>query len=207
MSSRAATLPLTLTSPLPSAAPLPPWRPDPGDGIRQALLARSDAILDELERLRLRECRLTPDEVRSRVAALRSEAGLPARRVPRSVGAANDLILSMQEHWLALNPRHPGTGAPPPLQRGAGPGDGDGGSWRHLMLPSIPEGGADDAWRNLARATVERAFDRWCWAQHHATRAARETGDGATALDRASAAWSNYFALQQDAARLGAWRA
>ncbi len=173
------------------------WGGEPADLARQALLARSDDLLDELERLRLQDRRLTPAGLRQRIDKLSSDAGLPDRPAPRSLGAAHDLLLSMQQRWLTLNPRHPGVTPPPPA--------GGNHRWKHLPLPPCPPGGPDDSWRRLARATVERAFDRWCWAQHHATRAVREGGDGAPALQRAASAWTNYFELRQEAARLGAW--
>jgi hypothetical protein len=170
---------------------------DPGDLPRQTLLARSDDLLDELELLRLHDRRLTPAALRRRIDRLRSDARLPERPAPRSLAAAHDLLLSMQQRWLNLNPRHPGVSVPPP--------GGERNRWKQLPLPPCPPGGPDEPWRGLARATVERAFDRWCWAQHHATRAAREGGDGPPALQRAAAAWTNYFQLRQEATRLGAW--
>lgn len=176
-----------------------PWLPDPLDGPRQTLLARSDDLLDELEELRLHDRLLTPGPLRRRIEDLRSDAGLSRRPAPRSLGAAHDLLLSMQQRWLNLNPRHPFVTPVPP----AAPSE----PWKHLPLPPCPPGGPDDTWRRLARATVERAFDRWCWAQHHATRAAREGGEGPPALQRAGAAWVNYFQLRQEALRLGAWAA
>jgi hypothetical protein len=169
-----------------------------GDLPRQTLLARSDDLLDELELLRLGGRLLTPRAQRRRIDKLRSDARLAERPAPRSLAAAHDLLLSMQQRWLNLNPRHPGVTPPPAPARGSD-------RWKHLPLPPCPPGGPDDPWRRLARATVERAFDRWCWAQHHATRAVREGGDGAPALERAAAAWTNYFQLRQEAARLGAW--
>lgn len=172
---------------------------EPGDLTRQILLARSDDLLDDLELLRLRGRRLTPTALRHRIVELRADAGLAERSAPHSLAAAHDLLLCMQQRWLNLNPRHPGV-TPPPA-------DGGSGRWKHLPLPPCPPGGPDERWRHLARATVERAFDRWCWAQHHATRAAREGGEGARALQHAAAAWTNYFQLRQEAARLGAWAA
>ncbi len=160
------------------------------------MLARSDELLDQLERLRLRDRLVTPMPLRRRIDDLRADAGLAQRPVPRSLAAAHDLLLSMQQHWLNLNPRHPAV-TPSPVSRAE--------PWKRLPLPPCPPSGPDEPWRRLARATVERAFDRWCWAQHHATRAAREGCDGAPALQRATAAWTNYFQLRQEALRLGAW--
>lgn len=186
----AATAAVVLPPPLPTR-----WSIDPSDRPRQTLLVRSDDLLDELERLRLCDRRLTPPTLQRRIEELREEAGLPPRPAPRTLAAAHDQLLSMQQRWLNLNPRHPGVTEPPPRHRER---------WKRLPLPPCPPGGPDDPWRWLARATVERAFDRWCWAQHHATRAAREGVDGPSALEAAAAAWANYFQLRQEARRLGA---
>ena len=195
--SPAAAPPLGFVVPA-ACPPLSPADWDLVEASRQALLARSDDLLDELEVLRLRDRLLTPAALRRRIEGLRSDARFPERSAPRSLAAAHDLLLSMQQRWLNLNPRHPGVTPPGPPAPASD-------RWKHLPLPPCPPGGPDETWRHLARATVERAFDRWCWAQHHATRAAREGGDGPPALQRAAAAWTNYFQLRQEATRLGAW--
>ena len=47
--------------------------------------------------------------------------------------------------------------------------------------------------------TVERAFDRWCYAQQHAIRAAQEQFKPHIALAVARTAWSNYWELNLEA--------
>ena len=56
--------------------------------------------------------------------------------------------------------------------------------------------------RSLVESTVERAWDRWCYAQQHAVRAARIHLRAQIALALAEAAWSNYWVLVQDAERI-----
>jgi hypothetical protein len=54
----------------------------------------------------------------------------------------------------------------------------------------------------LVESTVERAWDRWCYAPHQAIRAARLHVKPLIALAISRAAWSNYWLLVQDAERL-----
>jgi hypothetical protein len=70
--------------------------------------------------------------------------------------------------------------------------------WKLLTLPP-PNGAADDDWLELVECTVERAWDRWCYAQQHATRAARSRHRPQVALAVARIAWSNYWELHQEA--------
>jgi predicted DsbA family dithiol-disulfide isomerase len=49
---------------------------------------------------------------------------------------------------------------------------------------------------------VERAWDRWCYAQQHALRAARERFKPHLAVAVARTAWSNYWDLCQEAERI-----
>jgi hypothetical protein len=49
---------------------------------------------------------------------------------------------------------------------------------------------------------VERAWDRWCYAQQHAIRAARMHIKAQVALAVAQTAWTNYWLLLLDAERI-----
>jgi hypothetical protein len=71
--------------------------------------------------------------------------------------------------------------------------------WKLLTLPPPPNGADDDEWLELVESTVERAWDRWCYAQQHAVRAAREHFKAQVALAVARTAWSNYWELHQEA--------
>ena len=73
--------------------------------------------------------------------------------------------------------------------------------WKVLTLPP-PAGVDDDEWWELVDSTVERAWDRWCYAQQHAIRAARMHLKAQLALAVAQTAWSNYWMLLLDAERL-----
>ena len=71
-----------------------------------------------------------------------------------------------------------------------------------LTLPPPPNGGDEDEWTELVDMTVERAWDRWCYAQQHAIRAAREHFKAPIAVAVARAAWNNYWDLLEEAERI-----
>jgi hypothetical protein len=80
--------------------------------------------------------------------------------------------------------------------------------WKLLTLPSPPNGVSDAAWLELVECTVERAWDRWCYAQQHSTRAAREHFKAHVAAAVAEVAWANYWELLVEAERISErWRA
>ena len=56
----------------------------------------------------------------------------------------------------------------------------------------------------LVDDTVERAWDRWCYAQHQAIQSAREGRHPEVALAVARTAWTNYWELREEASRLKA---
>ena len=76
------------------------------------------------------------------------------------------------------------------------------GKWKVLTLPPPTSNGDEEDWMELVESTVERAWDRWCYAQQHAVRAARIHLRAQIALALAEAAWSNYWVLVQDAERI-----
>lgn len=177
------------------------------DRRRRALLASSDRLLDQLEELRLADQVDVPPALREAVQTLQQRLGDAARPArPRTLRAAHELVLSVQERLLSTNPRtpvprraHPARAAGAPMVARLHGGE----AWKLLALPPRQPGETDPEWLEAVRLTVERALDRWCWAQHHAVRAA-EAGDGIPALRRARAAWDDYWRLLQDAERLGA---
>jgi hypothetical protein len=74
--------------------------------------------------------------------------------------------------------------------------------WKVLTLPPPTMNGDDSDWMELVESTVERAWDRWCYAQQHAIRAARMHVKPQVALAVARVAWSNYWLLLLDAQRI-----
>ena len=79
-----------------------------------------------------------------------------------------------------------------------------GGAWKLLSLPAEPDGGFNEDWYVMATLTIERAWERWAYAQHHAVAAARRRSRNARqAAARAIVAWSNYWQLLEEADRLG----
>ena len=176
----------------------------PDDGVRRSLLAQSDELLDAIERLRLAERRTVPAELASAVALLQARLGRPSPVVaPATVASAQNLVFALQQRLMARNPRT----TTPRAHEGRAAGQAafafrGGTRWKFLMLPPPPPSGPDDGWIETVGATVERALDRWCYAQHHAVQAARSRRGIGPALGRAAAAWSNYWDLVSEAARV-----
>jgi hypothetical protein len=71
--------------------------------------------------------------------------------------------------------------------------------WKLLTLPPPPNGLPDAEWIELVESTVERAWDRWCYAQQQAVRAARAKSGTPVAIAVARIAWANFWELDQEA--------
>jgi hypothetical protein len=172
---------------------------------RRILLTESDGLLDEVETLRLNDECEAPLGLREAIRALQIRLGrrnppLP----PATLNAAHDLVFAVQQRLMAANPMNPR-----PARHASRPSGqpvitlvrGDR-KWKLLSLPP-PAGSGDDAeWLELVDSTVERAWDRWCYAQHQAIRAARLHARPQVALAVAHTAWNNYWLLVQDAERI-----
>lgn len=169
---------------------------------RRTLLAESDSILDDVESLRLEDRTEAPPPLREAIRALqvrlgRSDPPLP----PATLHAAHDLVFAVQQRLMAANPNNPH-----PNRHAGRPGGQpvvtlvrEDRLWKLLTLPPPSNGAGDDEWLELVECTVERAWDRWCYAQQHAVRAAREHFKAQLALAVARTAWSNYWELHQEA--------
>lgn len=167
-------------------------------------MAESDLLLDDVETLRLNDAVEAPPRLREAIRALQIRLGrrnppLP----PATLDAAHDLVFAVQQRLMAANPKHPRPARH--LNRASGQPAvtlvRDNRKWKVLSLPS-PASGDDAAWLELVESTVERAWDRWCYAQHQAMRAARLHVRPLLALAIARAAWDNYWLLVQDAERI-----
>ncbi len=173
-----------------------------GEARRKSLLAESDCLLDDVEALRLDEHTEAPQRLREAIRALqvrlgRSDPPLP----PATLRAAHDLVFAVQQRLMAANPNNPR-----PNRHAGRPGGQPvvtmvrgGRLWKLLTLPPPPNGAAEEEWLELIDCTVERAWDRWCYAQQHAVRAAREHFKSHLAVAVARTAWSNYWELSQEA--------
>jgi hypothetical protein len=169
---------------------------------RKTLLADSDLLLDDVEALRLQDETEAPPRLREAIHALQLRIGrrnppLP----PATLHAAHDLVFAVQQRLMASNPNHPR-----PNRHDGRPGGQpvvtvvrDDRVWKVLTLPSPPNGAADSEWLELVDQTVERAWDRWCYAQQHAVRAAREHFKANVAVAVARTAWTNYWELLEEA--------
>lgn len=169
---------------------------------RRSLLAESDCLLDDVEGLRLDDQTEAPQRLREAIRSLqvrlgRSDPPLP----PATLRAAHDLVFAVQQRLMAANPSNPR-----PNRHVGRPGGQpivtmvrEGRLWKLLTLPPPPNGAAEEEWIELVDRTVERAWDRWCYAQQHAVRAAREHFKAHLAVAVARTAWSNYWELHLEA--------
>jgi hypothetical protein len=176
-----------------------------GETRRRSLLAETDCLLDDVEVLCLDDHTEAPHTLREAIRALQVRLG---RRdpppAPATLRAAHDLVFAVQQRLMAANPTNPR-----PNRHAGRPGGqpvmtvvrGDS-RWKLLALPPPPNGTADDEWLDLVESTVERAWDRWCYAQQHAVRAARAHFKPQVAVAVAQAAWTNYWELHQEAERI-----
>jgi hypothetical protein len=179
-----------------------------GEEHRKSLLAESDALLDEVEALHLDDHIEAPQPLREAIRTLQIRLGrhdppLP----PATLRAAHDLVFAVQQRLMAANPKNPR-----PNRHVGRPGGQpivtmvrDERRWKLLTLPPPPNSAADDEWLELVDSTVERAWDRWCYAQQHAVRGARAHYKPLIAFAVAQTAWLNYWELYQEAERI-TWR-
>jgi hypothetical protein len=172
---------------------------------RRSLLAESDLLLDDVESLRLQDETEAPPRLREAIHALNLRLGRRNPPVPpATLHAAHDLVFAVQQRLMAANPNHPHP------NRHAGRPSGqpvmtrvtDNRVWKLLTLPSPPYGASDAAWLELVECTVERAWDRWCYAQQHSARAAREHFKAHVAAAVAEVAWANYWELLVEAEQI-----
>lgn len=169
---------------------------------RRLLMAESDALLDEVESLRLTEEAEPPLRLREAIRALQIRLGRRHPAVaPATLEAAHDLVFAVQQRLMAANPNNPRP------NRYAGRAGGqplitlvrEDRRWKMLTLPPPVLGGEDEDWIELVDATVERAWDRWCYAQQQSIRASRLHIRPQVAIAVAKVAWNNYWALLQEA--------
>jgi hypothetical protein len=172
---------------------------------RRFLMAESDLLLDDVETLRLNDQTEAPQRLREAIRALQIRLGrrnppLP----PATLDAVHDLVFAVQQRLMAANPK-----SPRPSRHMGRPGGQpvmtlirEDRKWKVLTLPPPALSGEDDDWIELVESTVERAWDRWCYAQQHAVRAARLHVKAPVALAVARAAWNNYWLLLQEAERI-----
>jgi hypothetical protein len=177
----------------------------PAETQRRILLAESDYLLDDVETLRLHDESEAPLRLREAIRALQIRLGRRNPPLPSAtLDAAHELVFAVQQRLMAANPKNPR-----PLRHLNRPSGQplitivrDDRKWKVLSLPPPVASGDEVAWMELVDSTVERAWDRWCYAQHQAVRAARLHARPHLALAVARAAWDNYWLLLQDAERI-----
>jgi hypothetical protein len=178
---------------------------DAAEARRRALLAESDSLLDDVERLRLDDEVDAPHRLREAIRALQVRLGrTDPPPAPATLHAAHDLVFAVQQRLMSANPRyvrpnrHTGRPGGQPIMTVVR----EDRLWKLLALPPPPAGSADEEWLELVDSTVERAWDRWCYAHQHAINAARERFKPLIALAVARTAWSNYWELREEAEAL-----
>ncbi|HET7421336.1 MAG TPA: hypothetical protein VFL27_13255 [Candidatus Dormibacteraeota bacterium] len=171
---------------------------------RRCLLAESDVLLEDVEMLRLHDAVEAPPRLREAIRALQIRLGRRNPPLPPAIlDAAHDLVFAVQQRLMSANPknprpsRHSGRPAGQPVMSVVR----EDRKWKVLTLPP-PTVVGDEEWWELVESTVERAWDRWCYAQQHAVRAARMHVKAQLALAVARAAWNNYWLLLVDSERL-----
>jgi hypothetical protein len=173
---------------------------------RRVLLAESDLLLEDVELLRLRDEPEAPVRLREAIRALQIRLGRRNPPVPpATLDAVHELVFAVQQRLMAANPRNPRPArhANRPSGQPVMTAVREDRRWKVLSLPP-PITGDEEQWTELVESTVERAWDRWCYAQHQAMRAARLHVKPLVALAIARAAWENYWLLEQDASRIRA---
>jgi hypothetical protein len=176
-----------------------------GEERRRSLLAESDSLLDDVEMLRLNDQTEAPGSLREAIRALQVRLGRQDPPLPpATLRAAHDLVFAVQQRLMAANPN-----IPRPNRHVGRPGGQpvitvirNDRRWKVLTLPPPPNNAAEEEWLELVDSTVERAWDRWCYAQQHAVRGAREHYKPHLAVAVAQTAWSNYWDLCQEAERI-----
>ena len=174
----------------------------PAETMRRALLAESDSLLEVVESLRLRDQNEAPPDLREAIRALEIRLGRRNPPLPAAtLDAVHELVFAVQQRLMAANPNHPR-----PNRHAGRPGGQpvltlvrEDRRWKVLTLPPPSSSAGDSEWVALIDSTVERACDRWSYAQQHAVRAARERFKPEVAIAVAQAAWSNYWELLQEA--------
>jgi hypothetical protein len=168
---------------------------------RRSLLAESDVLLEDVEDLRLQDQAEAPIRLREAIQALQTRLGRRNPPLsPATLDAAHDLVFAVQQRLMAANPRIPRPNRHARRQSGQPMVTvvRDDLRWKVLTLPPPSSTGDETDWIELVDSTVERAWDRWCYAQQHAVRAARERFRAQVAVAVAGAAWSNYWDLLQE---------
>ena len=182
-----------------------PGQEKAGETRRRSFLAESDSLLEDVETLRLDDHTETPPTLRDAIRALQLRLGRhDPPLAPATLHAAHDLVFAVQQRLMAANPnnprpnRHVGRPSGQPIMTLVR----DDRRWKLLTLPHPSNNAGEEEWLDLVESTVERAWDRWCYAQQHAVRAARAHFKPHLAVAVAQTAWSNYWELYEEAERI-----
>ena len=193
-----------------ATALLPEPDPDEAERDRRDLLRSADQLLNQVEALRLKELGLVPDSLGSALAALAARLGRSAAQDRlRTVSAAHHLVFALQQRLMSGNPRNPN----PRSHSGRASGSpqltviANSKRWKLLALPPRVGSSEEDAehWKEVVWATVDRARERWIYAQRTAVAAAMGgagRSEARAAAEAMSAAWSNYFELLLEAEKI-----
>src|SRR5712692_2830230 len=140
-----------------AAATIPRTADDTVEVRRRSLMAESDGLLDDVERLRLDDQSEVPQQLREAICALQVRLGrTDPPLAPATLHAAHDLVFAVQQRLMAANPKHPRP------NRHAGRPEGQpvmavirgDRRWKLLALPPPPGGVPDLEWIELVDCTV-----------------------------------------------------
>jgi hypothetical protein len=170
------------------------------EGERRSKLAITDHLLNDIEELLLANRTRVPPTLAERLHHVQNAlTDRPRMSTPHNLHHAHRLVLALQGPLLAANRRYPqpyqherhAAGQPVKVRVGSGA------SWKVLTLPGVPPEGIGLDWLELAEAMVDRAYQRWAWAQHHVKTCNTVRSGLRPALARATAAWENYSDLME----------
>ena len=135
------------------------WTDEDGaEARRRSLLTESDALLDDVETLRLNDRTEAPPELREAIRALQARLGRADPPLPpATLNAAHELVFAVQQRLMAANPKNPR-----PNRHVGRPGGQplltvvrEDRKWKVLTLPPPPGAEPSNDWLELVESTVE----------------------------------------------------
>src|SRR5260370_16719038 len=91
-----------------AAARIPRTDEDAVEVRRRSLMADSDGLLDDVERLRLEDQTGVPQQLRDAICALQLRLGrTDPPLAPATFHAPHDLVFPVQHRFMPANPHHP----------------------------------------------------------------------------------------------------
>ena len=138
---------------------------------RRRLLARTDTLLESIERLRLQGSLRVPAQLSEQITRTAAEVGeAPATTTPATLAAAHRYLFRLQERLLSRVPSRPQPGSEALARQVA--------SIPLLALPPRHRVVTEAEWREQIRLTVQRAHDTARYLNAQEQTAARDPAGG-----------------------------